>query len=314
MPSSTSVVAYRRTVRSSTPSRPASSAAVDRCRVWSSSSRASTRPAGCDTGHSSKPGGSCPDSIVRSVGNREKERQMATFVLVPGFWLGAWAWRDVTVALRAQGHDVHPMTLTGVAERDHLAGPEVEPGHAHHRHRPADRGRGPARRAAGRALRRRHAGRPGGGPRPGPDRPGRLRGERAAAGRHGAVRHGAAGGAASGCAPRSAPGTCCRRRPGIRPPTRPTWPAWTSRRSRCCAPGPPRSRCGPPPTRSDAPAGARCRPRWSPAPSRSSVVRQMIEQEHPFFTGLADGRAARAAHRALADAQRAEGAWPTSST
>ncbi|KAB1948986.1 alpha/beta fold hydrolase [Micromonospora sp. ALFpr18c] len=50
---------------------------------------------------------------------------MATFVLVPGFWLGAWAWRDVTALLRAQGHDVHPMTLTGVAERDHLATPAV---------------------------------------------------------------------------------------------------------------------------------------------------------------------------------------------
>ncbi|MEU7804131.1 alpha/beta hydrolase [Micromonospora arborensis] len=50
---------------------------------------------------------------------------MATFVLVPGFWLGAWAWREVTAALRAQGHEVYPMTLTGVAERDHLAGPEV---------------------------------------------------------------------------------------------------------------------------------------------------------------------------------------------
>ncbi|TNH31587.1 alpha/beta fold hydrolase [Micromonospora orduensis] len=50
---------------------------------------------------------------------------MATFVLVPGFWLGAWAWRDVTAALRSLGHDVYPMTLTGVAERDHLAGPEV---------------------------------------------------------------------------------------------------------------------------------------------------------------------------------------------
>ena len=36
----------------------------------------------------------------------------------------------------------------------------------------------------------------------------------------------------------------------------------------CCAPGPPRSRCGPPPTRCGAPAAVRCRPRWSPAPSR----------------------------------------------
>jgi pimeloyl-ACP methyl ester carboxylesterase len=50
---------------------------------------------------------------------------MATFVLVPGFWLGAWAWREVTGLLRAQGHDVYPMTLTGLAERDHLAGPQV---------------------------------------------------------------------------------------------------------------------------------------------------------------------------------------------
>ncbi|MFD0823481.1 alpha/beta fold hydrolase, partial [Micromonospora zhanjiangensis] len=50
---------------------------------------------------------------------------MATFVLVPGFWLGAWAWREVTAGLRAHGHEVHPLTLTGVADRAHLAGPEV---------------------------------------------------------------------------------------------------------------------------------------------------------------------------------------------
>ncbi|MGK5443344.1 alpha/beta fold hydrolase [Micromonospora sp. URMC 105] len=50
---------------------------------------------------------------------------MATFVLVPGFWLGGWAWREVTADLRGRGHDVYPVTLTGVAERAHLAGPEV---------------------------------------------------------------------------------------------------------------------------------------------------------------------------------------------
>ena len=50
---------------------------------------------------------------------------MATFVLVPGFWLGAWAWHAVTQALRAKGHEVHPLTLTGLAERKHLIGPEV---------------------------------------------------------------------------------------------------------------------------------------------------------------------------------------------
>ncbi|SCG64381.1 alpha/beta fold hydrolase [Micromonospora halophytica] len=50
---------------------------------------------------------------------------MATFVLVPGFWLGGWAWREVTGELRRRGHEVHPLTLTGVAERAHLAGPQV---------------------------------------------------------------------------------------------------------------------------------------------------------------------------------------------
>lgn len=50
---------------------------------------------------------------------------MATFVLVPGFWLGGWAWRDVTETLRAAGHTVYPVTLTGLGERVHLGGPQV---------------------------------------------------------------------------------------------------------------------------------------------------------------------------------------------
>ena len=35
-------------------------------------------------------------------------------VLVPGFWLGAWAWDDVAAALRADGHDVTAITLPGL--------------------------------------------------------------------------------------------------------------------------------------------------------------------------------------------------------
>ena len=49
-----------------------------------------------------------------------------TYVLVPGFWTGAWVWRPVTNALRARGHDVYPVTLTGLAEREHLATPDVD--------------------------------------------------------------------------------------------------------------------------------------------------------------------------------------------
>ena len=49
-----------------------------------------------------------------------------TFVLVPGFWLGGWAWRPVTDTLRARGHEVYPVTLTGLGERAHLARPDVD--------------------------------------------------------------------------------------------------------------------------------------------------------------------------------------------
>ena len=38
----------------------------------------------------------------------------APIVLVPGFWLGAWAWDEVAAALRADGHDVTAMTLPGL--------------------------------------------------------------------------------------------------------------------------------------------------------------------------------------------------------
>jgi pimeloyl-ACP methyl ester carboxylesterase len=34
----------------------------------------------------------------------------APIVLVPGFWLGAWAWDEVAAALRADGHDVTALT------------------------------------------------------------------------------------------------------------------------------------------------------------------------------------------------------------
>jgi len=51
---------------------------------------------------------------------------MTTFVLVPGAWLGAWAWHDVTARLRAAGHDVYPLTLTGLADRAHTGGPDTD--------------------------------------------------------------------------------------------------------------------------------------------------------------------------------------------
>src|SRR5918999_5721866 len=51
---------------------------------------------------------------------------MSTYVLVPGAWLGGWAWRPVADQLRGHGHDVHPVTLTGLGDRSHLATPRVD--------------------------------------------------------------------------------------------------------------------------------------------------------------------------------------------
>ena len=55
----------------------------------------------------------------------------APIILVPGFWLGAWAWEEVAEALRADGHDVTALTLpglespdadrSGVTQSDHVA-------------------------------------------------------------------------------------------------------------------------------------------------------------------------------------------------
>jgi pimeloyl-ACP methyl ester carboxylesterase len=42
----------------------------------------------------------------------------APIILVPGFWLGAWAWDDVVSALRAERRDVRALTLPGLESAD----------------------------------------------------------------------------------------------------------------------------------------------------------------------------------------------------
>ncbi|CRZ13937.1 alpha/beta fold hydrolase [Mycolicibacterium neworleansense] len=46
---------------------------------------------------------------------------MTTFVLVPGACHGGWCFDELAAALRTEGHRVLTPTLTGVAERAHLA-------------------------------------------------------------------------------------------------------------------------------------------------------------------------------------------------
>jgi len=51
---------------------------------------------------------------------------MTTFVMVPGAWLGGWAWEAVAERLRADGHTAIPVTLTGLAERAAEGGPDTD--------------------------------------------------------------------------------------------------------------------------------------------------------------------------------------------
>jgi pimeloyl-ACP methyl ester carboxylesterase len=50
---------------------------------------------------------------------------VTTYVLVHGAWGGAWIWKRVIAPLRAAGHEVHAVTLTGDGERAHLRRPDI---------------------------------------------------------------------------------------------------------------------------------------------------------------------------------------------
>ncbi|HEU0072960.1 MAG TPA: alpha/beta hydrolase [Dehalococcoidia bacterium] len=50
---------------------------------------------------------------------------MTTFVLVHGAWGGSYGWRGFANLLRKDGHEVYTPSLTGLGERSHLGGPDV---------------------------------------------------------------------------------------------------------------------------------------------------------------------------------------------
>jgi pimeloyl-ACP methyl ester carboxylesterase len=51
---------------------------------------------------------------------------MATFVLVHGGGHGGWCYQRVARMLRGAGHEAYTPTLTGLGERSHLVGPDVD--------------------------------------------------------------------------------------------------------------------------------------------------------------------------------------------
>ena len=50
---------------------------------------------------------------------------MTTYVLVHGSWHGGWCWQRVARRLRANGAEVHAVTLTGLGERAHLLSRDI---------------------------------------------------------------------------------------------------------------------------------------------------------------------------------------------
>jgi pimeloyl-ACP methyl ester carboxylesterase len=62
----------------------------------------------------------CAAGAALATTSRRPGGDSMTFVLVHPAWLGGWCWRKVAPALRADGHDVHTPTLTGLGERAHL--------------------------------------------------------------------------------------------------------------------------------------------------------------------------------------------------
>ncbi len=50
---------------------------------------------------------------------------MATFVVAHGAWSAGWAWKKMRPRLRERGHELWTPTYTGLGDRAHLAGPDV---------------------------------------------------------------------------------------------------------------------------------------------------------------------------------------------
>jgi pimeloyl-ACP methyl ester carboxylesterase len=66
-------------------------------------------------------------ALVGAMGSSRLSAQPAskTFVLVHGAWHGGWCWRHVSDLLDRKGHKVFAPTMTGLGERSHQLGKDV---------------------------------------------------------------------------------------------------------------------------------------------------------------------------------------------
>ncbi len=51
---------------------------------------------------------------------------MATYICLPGAWMGAWSWKFVLERVAAQGHDIRALPFRGVGERAAELSPEID--------------------------------------------------------------------------------------------------------------------------------------------------------------------------------------------
>ncbi len=65
-------------------------------------------------------------SSAANVQPSNEQPDQATLVLVHGSWAGGYVWKYVAPLLRERGHTVYTPTLTGLGERVHLGGPDVD--------------------------------------------------------------------------------------------------------------------------------------------------------------------------------------------
>jgi pimeloyl-ACP methyl ester carboxylesterase len=65
-------------------------------------------------------------SLAGAISATADTKRHTTFVLVHGAWHGGWCWRRVSDLLEANGHRVFTPTLSGLCERSHLLGSNID--------------------------------------------------------------------------------------------------------------------------------------------------------------------------------------------
>jgi pimeloyl-ACP methyl ester carboxylesterase len=65
------------------------------------------------------------DAARKSTSMSTNPKHKRAILIIPGATGGGWQWLEVARILRSHGHDVHPITLTGLGERSHLASSAV---------------------------------------------------------------------------------------------------------------------------------------------------------------------------------------------